>query len=119
MPADFVGPLIWDNPGTLESATFDTKAEAQRWAAEIEGDMSRARFVDMHEAESTTLEEALGRYSREVTSAKRNGGAVLAFYPCWIGVQNPAALQEWLTPHARYSKMSGATCPVTSVVFRK
>ncbi|MNJ49473.1 Tyrosine recombinase XerD [compost metagenome] len=53
------------------SATFDTKAEAQRWAAEIEGDMSRARFVDMREAESTTLSEALDRYSREVSSAKK------------------------------------------------
>jgi len=29
------------------SATFDTKADAQRWATEIEGDMSRARFVDI------------------------------------------------------------------------
>jgi integrase len=53
------------------SATFDTKAEAQRWAAEIEGDMSRARFVDMREAENTTLKEALDRYSREVTSMKK------------------------------------------------
>ncbi|WP_416467915.1 hypothetical protein [Pseudomonas sp. LFS044] len=50
------------------SATFDTKVEAQRWAAEIEGNMSRARFVDMREAESTTLAEALGRYLSEVTS---------------------------------------------------
>jgi len=53
------------------SATFDTKAEAQRWAAEIEGDMSRARFVDMREAESTTLAEALDRYYREVSSTKK------------------------------------------------
>ncbi|MGE7812097.1 integrase [Pseudomonas sivasensis] len=53
------------------SATFDTKAEAQRWAAEIEGDMSRARFVDMREAESTTLAEALERYLSEVTSTKK------------------------------------------------
>ncbi|MDH0747633.1 hypothetical protein N5D61_14930 [Pseudomonas sp. GD03842] len=44
------------------SATFETTAEAQRRAAEIEGDMSRARFVDMHAPESTTLAEALGRY---------------------------------------------------------
>lgn len=53
------------------SATFDTKAEAQRWAAEVEGDMSRARFVDIREAESTTLEEALSRYLSEVTPAKK------------------------------------------------
>ena len=53
------------------SATFDTKAEAQRWAAEIEGDMSRARFVDTREAESTTLTEALTRYVNEVSESKK------------------------------------------------
>ena len=53
------------------SATFDTKAEAQRWAAEVEGDMSRARFVDVREAESTTLKDALTRYQNEVTVGKK------------------------------------------------
>lgn len=53
------------------SATFDTKAEAQRWAAEIEGDMSRSRFVDTREAESTTLDEALTRYVNEVSESKK------------------------------------------------
>ncbi|MNJ46735.1 Tyrosine recombinase XerC [compost metagenome] len=53
------------------SATFDTKAEAQRWAAEVEGDMSRARFVDVREAEATTLEEALARYQSEVSEGKK------------------------------------------------
>lgn len=53
------------------SATFDTKAEAQRWSAEVEGDMSRARFVDVREAESTTLKEALTRYQNEVTVGKK------------------------------------------------
>lgn len=53
------------------SATFDTKAEAQRWAAEIEGDMSRSRFVDTREAESTTLTEALARYVNEVSESKK------------------------------------------------
>ena len=47
------------------SATFDTKAEAQRWAAEVEGDMSRVRFVDIREAESTTLKDALTRYQND------------------------------------------------------
>lgn len=56
------------------SASFDTKAEAQRWAAEIEGDMSRKRFVDTREADRTTLKEALQRYEREVTVNKK--GAV-------------------------------------------
>ncbi|POP79316.1 site-specific integrase [Pseudomonas syringae pv. syringae] len=53
------------------SATFDTKAEAQRWAAELEGDMSRARFVDVREAEATSLATALERYESEVTESKK------------------------------------------------
>ena len=53
------------------SATFDTKAEAQRWAAEVEGDMSRARFVDNREAQRTTLYDALKRYRREVSDLKK------------------------------------------------
>src|SRR5690606_20823791 len=38
---------------------------------EIEGDMSRARFVDLREAEQTTVAEALKRYRREVTDFKK------------------------------------------------
>lgn len=53
------------------SASFDTRADAQRWATEIEGDMSRARFVDIREAEQTTVAEALKRYRREVTDYKK------------------------------------------------
>jgi integrase len=56
------------------SASFDTKADAQRWAAEIEGDMSRKRFVDTREAEATTLKQAFERYQREVSAQKK--GAV-------------------------------------------
>ncbi|MFK3971049.1 tyrosine-type recombinase/integrase [Pseudomonas sp. NPDC087358] len=53
------------------SASFDTKAEAQRWASEIEGDMSRKRFVDTREADRTTVAEALKRYEREVSVNKK------------------------------------------------
>lgn len=53
------------------SASFDTKAEAHRWAVEIEGDISRKRFVDIREAESTTVAQALERYEREVFIHKK------------------------------------------------
>src|SRR5690606_41743486 len=53
------------------SATFPTRSEAERWAAEIEGDMSRARFVDTREAQQTTLGDALLRYRREITDFKK------------------------------------------------
>ena len=53
------------------SATFDRKSDAERWASEVEGDMSRSRFVDIREAEQTTVADALKRYRCEVTDYKK------------------------------------------------
>lgn len=54
-----------------QSHTFDTKADAERWARGIEHQMDRGVFVDSREAERTTLAEALDRYEREVTPRKK------------------------------------------------
>ena len=51
--------------------TFDTKAEAEIWAATLESEMGRGIFVSQKEAESTTLEESLDRYEREISSSKK------------------------------------------------
>lgn len=53
------------------SKTFDTKAEAQRWARLIESEMDQGVFVSREEAEKTTLSEALDRYSKEITPRKK------------------------------------------------
>lgn len=53
------------------SRTFDTKAEAERWARDQEASMDAGRWRDMAEAERTTLADALDRYEREVTPAKK------------------------------------------------
>ena len=65
------------------SASFDTKAEAQRWASEIEGDMSRKRFVDTREAEATTIAEALKRYASEVSAQKKGARQELTRIKTW------------------------------------
>ena len=57
-----------------QSRTFDTKADAERWARAVEGEMDRGIFVSRKEAESTTLGEALERYGKEVSGLKK--GAV-------------------------------------------
>ncbi len=54
-----------------QTRTYDTKAEAEAWAAGIESEMARGGFVSRSEADSTTLAEALARYGREVSSHKR------------------------------------------------
>ncbi len=38
--------------------TFDTKATAEAWARQIEGEVDRGVFVSRAEAEATTLREA-------------------------------------------------------------
>ena len=56
--------------------TFDTKAEAEAWARQIEGEMDRGVFTSRAEAEATTLCEALERYAREVVSGKKSKGEI-------------------------------------------
>jgi integrase len=73
------------------SATFDTKAEAQRWAVGIEGDMSRDRFVDNREAQQTTLLEALKRYRREVSDHKKGARQESVRIDRWL--ESPLALK--------------------------
>lgn len=48
-----------------QSRTFNSRAEAEAWVRQIEGEMDRSVFVSRAEAESTTLEEALERYIAE------------------------------------------------------
>jgi integrase len=53
------------------SRTFDTKAEAEAWARQIEGEMDRGVFVSRKESENTTLSEALDRYISEILPHKK------------------------------------------------
>ena len=60
-----------------QSGTFNTKSEAEAWAATVESEMVRGVFVSRTEAENTTLSEAMDRYLHEV-SAMKKGAAVEA-----------------------------------------
>lgn len=51
--------------------TFDTKSEAETWAAVMESEMARGIYVSREEAENTTLGEALDRYEREIVVEKK------------------------------------------------
>ncbi len=53
-----------------QTRTFNTKVPAETWARQVEGEMDRGTFVSRHEAENTTLSEALDRYEREIPSGK-------------------------------------------------
>ncbi len=47
------------------SKTFESKADAQKWARQVESEMDRGVFVSRTEAESTSLKEAIERYKDE------------------------------------------------------
>lgn len=51
--------------------TFNTKPEAEAWAATIESTMAHGTFVSSAESERTTLADALERYQRERTMVKK------------------------------------------------
>ena len=53
------------------SKTFNSKDEAKSWAEEMEREMRGNCYVSRAEAEATSLHEALGRYEREISSAKK------------------------------------------------
>jgi len=63
--------------------TFDTKAQGEKWAAEVESKMLAGRYVDTREAESLTLAEALERYGREVTPGKKGAKVELLRIGRW------------------------------------
>lgn len=53
------------------SRTFNTKAEAERWALQIEASMGVGTYTDNREALSTTLADCLSRYASEILPHKK------------------------------------------------
>lgn len=53
------------------SRTFNTKAEGERWALQIEAGMGVGTYVDNRETLSTTLFECLERYGSEIVPLKK------------------------------------------------
>ncbi len=70
------GPYQWEvrirkKGYPVQSNTFETKVDAEAWAATIESEMVRGVFRSTAEAERTTFEELLVRYEKEVTLFKK------------------------------------------------
>ncbi len=55
----------------VQTRTFNSRRDAEAWAATLESEMCRGLFLDRSEAERTTFGELLTRYLREVTPDKR------------------------------------------------
>lgn len=65
------------------SRSFDSKAEAEKWARHTESEMDRGMFFDRTEAEQTTLLEAFDRYESEVIAHKNYPGQELQRVRRW------------------------------------
>lgn len=67
------GPRQWEvrirrKGYPAQFATFEFKADADKWANDVEAEMGKGVFVSRKEAESTTLSEALDRFNNEFVS---------------------------------------------------
>lgn len=56
-----------------EVRTFNTRNDAVKWARAVETEIDRGIFVNLKEAQRTTLAEILLRYATEVSPTKRSG----------------------------------------------
>lgn len=54
-----------------QSKTFETRADAEAWARDIESKMDRGVFVDRSELEKTCFSALIRRYREEVTPTKK------------------------------------------------
>lgn len=64
--------------------SFPTRREAEIWAAQMEADIGRGRFVDAREAERTTLRDCLGRYQREISPLKKGHRKEVSVINRWL-----------------------------------
>lgn len=87
------------------TCTFDTKAEAQRWAESIEGDMARSKHVDSREADRTTLMTGLKRYLEEISEGKKGAK------------QEKVRIKKWLK-HPLAAKTLGAITSSDLAAYR-
>ena len=54
------------------SKTFATKANAQKWARQIEVEIDNGEYVDKSELDTTTFGDLIDRYLVEITPAKKS-----------------------------------------------
>jgi integrase len=71
--------------------TFNTKADAERWALSIESSMGVGTYIDNRESISTTLRECLERYAIEVVPHKK--GAHRDMYRVKFWQNEPLAIK--------------------------
>lgn len=92
-----------------QSATFPTKAEAEKWMTQIEADMSRKRFGNLDDA--PLLRQIIQRYLDEVTPSKKGADAEVwrlkAIQRSWLGQFQVGKLTAQAVGQWRDERMNG------------
>ena len=97
--------------------TFNTKAEAERWALTIESGMGVGTYIDNRETLSTTLFECFDRYAKEIVPLKKGAVRDLVRVKFWqreplakkfIGTIKQADVAQWRDARIA-SGLSGST----------
>lgn len=100
-----------------QSKTFDTKADAEKWARDVEGEMDLGTFVSRKEAEETSLSEALDRYEREVTPAKKGAAQERLRIRAWkrdpLAARSLASIRGADIATWRDKRLAGGASPTT------
>lgn len=97
-----------------QSKTFNTRADAELWAATVESEMGRGVFIDRSEAERNTLGEIIGRFVMEFAPhhyKPRQDGKEAWRFQCQhlnkaLGQYSLAALDQKLVAHYRDQRLS-------------
>ena len=58
-----------------QAKTFESRADAERWARAVESSIDKGQFVDINEAQRTTLGDVIERYLAEVTPTMKSAVA--------------------------------------------
>jgi integrase len=58
-----------------QAKTFESRADAERWARAVESSIDKGQFVDINEAQRTTLGDVIARYVTEVTPSMKSAEA--------------------------------------------
>ena len=97
----------------MQSNIFINKAQAQKWARLVESEMDRGIFISTAKAESTTLDELLERYKKEVVPLKKSQRQVIStcnMISSFIGHYTAAALTPELLAKYRDKRLESVTC---------
>ena len=81
----------------MQTKTFTTKARAEAWVRQVEGEMDHGAFASQAEAQTTTMAQALDRYAREISSKKKSGNREIFTIRWWqispLGARSMASIR--------------------------